>query len=456
MKIGIMGAGWYGCHIALVLSKMGHTIEIFEKNDDIFKGVSGTFGIRLHKGPHYPRSTATRGSCQESFKEFYDTYPDLVVQHAYSIYGLGKKDALGCSSKVNVEQFRQVCHESSDVQELKLELSEYKELELAVQLEEPSIVLGNRLREAFRKKLMDANIHFFCNLAVREMKRHDAQTIIVTADGYEHLFDKVINTTGYQACIPPSIKQKFPIDLEAIYQPCLALCYEDLKPLAKPISFIVMDGWFPCLMPYIDQEPFRNNYILTHGNYTIMGSYDNPQKAYSVLNELTDDFVVSKVKVNAEREMCRFWPAFDGRFNYVGWKGTVLVKLKTKTEFRSAVTFEYDDIIYAIPGKVSNIFNAARETCALIENQPCFSENGIRFAQKGMLDIARDEIQEKPALGEPNTCTLNTYAELKTESSESKETSDELKRISVSQHSIFHFDHHTTTTSNIITQQFVK
>ena len=50
MKIAIIGGGWTGCHLAISLSKKGHDVTILERNTDIFQGVSGNFGIRLHKG----------------------------------------------------------------------------------------------------------------------------------------------------------------------------------------------------------------------------------------------------------------------------------------------------------------------------------------------------------------------------------------------------------------------
>ena len=50
MKIAIIGGGWTGCHLAISLSKLGHDVTILERNTDIFQGVSGNFGIRLHKG----------------------------------------------------------------------------------------------------------------------------------------------------------------------------------------------------------------------------------------------------------------------------------------------------------------------------------------------------------------------------------------------------------------------
>ena len=87
-KIALVGAGWYGCHIALELSKAGHEVTIFEEKNDIFKGLSGEFGIRLHRGPHYPRSKQTRESCHRGFDEFIKTYPELVIKNSQAIYSL--------------------------------------------------------------------------------------------------------------------------------------------------------------------------------------------------------------------------------------------------------------------------------------------------------------------------------------------------------------------------------
>jgi len=110
--------------------------------------------------------------------------------------------------------------------------------------------------------------------------------------------------------------------------------------------------------------------------------------------------------------MRRFWPGFFQRFHYKGWKGTVLAKLKTRSEFRSAFTFEKDGEIYVFPGKISNVFNAADEVLALIANQRCIEQNGFKYVSNGVLDIARQEIQQPPGAGEENTCNLQSYAYL--------------------------------------------
>lgn len=69
-KIAIIGSGWYGVHIALVLKKEcpSYKVTLFEKSPDIFSEISGKFGIRLHSDLYYPRSEATRIACHKGFK----------------------------------------------------------------------------------------------------------------------------------------------------------------------------------------------------------------------------------------------------------------------------------------------------------------------------------------------------------------------------------------------------
>ena len=61
-KIAIIGAGWFGCHIAHQIKKKLNKfdIKLYEKEKDIFLGASSNNQNRLHLGFHYPRSKQTR------------------------------------------------------------------------------------------------------------------------------------------------------------------------------------------------------------------------------------------------------------------------------------------------------------------------------------------------------------------------------------------------------------
>lgn len=411
MKIAIIGAGWYGCHLALSLQIQGHAVTLFEKNSDIFQQISGKFGIRLHLGPHYPRSASTRESCRKGFDEFKQRYPELIVEHDYSIYGLGELDADNLPSKVDKDVFESVCNESDTTQFIDTEAWGYKQLLSAATMDEPSIVLGEELRKHFKVYLSETDVLIRLNTEITDLITQDNGQVIVNTQDQTELFDFAINASSYQSLLPK--ETKFPLDMEVVYQPCIALMYEDLQPGERPFSFIIMDGWFPAFMPYVtNNSTSDNHYILTHGKWTIMGSFDSALKANKILETLSDDFIQQEIKPNCEGEMSRFWPAFTERFKYIGWTGAVLAKLKTTSEFRSAVTYAQKNIIHVIPGKVSNIFDVEREVIALIDKKNILNHDGYDYVQNGVFDKSITEIKEKSKAGDRSTCELQTYIEL--------------------------------------------
>lgn len=414
-KIAVLGGGFYGSHIAITLAKAGHDVTILEKESAIFSGISGKFGVRLHAGPHYPRSKITREGCRDGLIEFLKIYPDLINKHKYSIYGLGKLDADGLPSKVDKAHFRKVCNETK-ANEVDLDKWGYKNLHLAMNVEEHSIVVGSRLRKAFEGYLQEAGVTVTYKYEVTKVLPKQDKVEIRPKHGTAKSFDHVVNTTSYQALLPGANP---PFEMNIRYQPCLAMVYEDTKAKAedKPFSFIVMDGWFPCIMPYDDRETKTPNsssrkYLVTHGKWTIMGSHKTAHEAREQLSDVDEDFINEKIKPFCEKEMNRFWPEFATRFRYIGWIGDVIAKPKTEKEFRSAVTFQYKDprITYVFPGKVSNIFNAADEVLALLDGKNVVTNDAYRYVRNGTLHSAYQEIKEE--ITTRNTCDLQTYDEL--------------------------------------------
>ena len=114
--IYIIGAGWYGCHIALELLKTQNThkheirelaskstdspdknvaiksqhssleIRLVDKANAFFTGSSARNQNRLHLGYHYPRSQETIEECRKGFAEFKATYPTLSTHIPNNLY----------------------------------------------------------------------------------------------------------------------------------------------------------------------------------------------------------------------------------------------------------------------------------------------------------------------------------------------------------------------------------
>lgn len=419
MKLCIIGAGWYGCHLAKKLSKAGHIVHVFEKKSGIVEGISGCFGIRLHAGPHYPRSPKTRESCHRSYKRFINEYPELIVKHSYAHYGIGNSDADDLPSKVDVVHFAKVCKEAHFLEETyKPSKYGYLSLKYLANIEEPSIVVGSRLRLILEKQLNEHLIKFIYKTAVDRIESKNNKIKIYCRKKMLGCFDFVINTTSYKDIRLLTGQKGLPFAQK--YQPCLALIYQEkITSQKKPFSFIVMDGLFPCVMPYLDDINEINccsKYVLTHGKWTILGSFDTPDKAKYLLRSLEENDI-NYIKDKCEYEIAKYWPKFLNRFHYVGWKGKVLAKLYTNVEFRNAVIYQdVKNVIHVIPGKISNIFDVEDEVFQLINQSNVITSqcNGFRYIHRGVLDDAMQEIIEKPSLTDTrNTCQLQTYQEFK-------------------------------------------
>lgn len=425
-SVAIIGLGWYGAQCALHLSQSGaYDVTVFEQNQTLFSGISGTFGVRLHIGPHYPRSEETRENCRQGRSEFQETYPELINEHSHSIYSVGKRDVENKPSKVSSAQLRSICQEAltPGYKEIELATSDFSnELESAFDIpEEASLALGPRLRQYFNEQLSHSSVTIKYNYEVSKITPKDGkyELIATTSIQNNHItaqtilcFDRVINATSFKAHVPRAL----PNPLKIIYQVCLALVYEALNPPEKPKSFIAMDGLFPCVMPYDlrNTDVGRvNYYILTHAKYTNIMTADNLNEADNFLKGEVPS-LLPEIKKLSEADIVRFWPSFSSEFTYIGYRGVVLVKPAAETEFRSAITFEEKGIIHIIPGKVGDIFHVAREVETLIENNPDHikQDGEFRYVKDGVLDKGKKELA-LPLSGDRNTSGLQTHTELR-------------------------------------------
>lgn len=419
-SIAIIGAGWYGAHLAYSLQKSGHSVTLFEKNPEIMSENSGKFAVRLHAGPHYPRSPETRKSCQSGLDEFREKYKELVVEHEYSIYALGNKDSKSNPSKVSKEEFEVVGKECKGFKEIDSEQAGYKDLNYAMEIDEPSVLVGKALRKKFMGYLTKAEVNIVCDFEVAKCeKRKDGKTAVVSKNGAEQLFDKVINTTSYQSLVT---KPDFRFHDEVVFQPCVILTYQDneTENHPHPFSFTIMDGLFPCIMPYIDQDPkqepdlnAKRKYVLYHAEWTPLRSCKTQEEAYQILSTIDKKFIKDKLKDKFESEIKRFWPEFENRFSYDGFVGSVIAKVTNNREFRAALTYEdSEEIINVFPGKVNNIFDVERETRQLMNNENIKTNGNYRYVVGGALDSAMVELEEKLDPNLTNSCQLQSYNEL--------------------------------------------
>ena len=101
-KIAIIGAGIFGCTLAIILSKK-FEVEIFEKKSGILNEASKMNQFRFHLGFHYPRSQKTIKEIQKNYNDFFKFYGRDVYGNTHNYYFVSKK-----KSKINFQQYLKV------------------------------------------------------------------------------------------------------------------------------------------------------------------------------------------------------------------------------------------------------------------------------------------------------------------------------------------------------------
>ena len=88
-KIAIIGAGIFGCTLAIILSR-NFNVTIFEKKNTILEGASKFNQLRFHNGYHYPRSQITVDEIKKSNKLFIKEYGKNIFGQTKNFYSISK------------------------------------------------------------------------------------------------------------------------------------------------------------------------------------------------------------------------------------------------------------------------------------------------------------------------------------------------------------------------------
>lgn len=222
MKIRVLGAGFYGCHIALALVRDGHQVAVHEIAPHIFAGASGAIPARLHIGCHYPRSRMTRAACLDHHKEFMAEYGFLTRAVPVNIYAIAKGHSL-----VDFDQYVRTLQ--NEIQFITLhDPTEYglQNVEGAIQVNERHIVT-DQAREHFERAF-----HGVASIDVYYNTKPGA----VDSDEWDWTIDCTF-------CANDSAG----VDR---YEPCLVPLLSG--PTGKAVT--IMDGPLPSLYPWKEGE----------------------------------------------------------------------------------------------------------------------------------------------------------------------------------------------------------
>jgi hypothetical protein len=101
-KVLIVGAGWYGCHAAMVLTRLGVPFDMVDSTNTIMSESSIKNQNRLHLGFHYPRAYRTRDECVTGHEKFMSTYENLTVGVSKNLYLVAKDSLIDYQTYCNI------------------------------------------------------------------------------------------------------------------------------------------------------------------------------------------------------------------------------------------------------------------------------------------------------------------------------------------------------------------
>lgn len=100
----MIGAGIFGCTIAIELARAGAEVHLYERHGDVMCGASRANQGRLHSGFHYPRSLCTAREVRDTAAEFAQRFPSTVYRAAHHYL-------VASDSRVSAEKYLAFCDE---------------------------------------------------------------------------------------------------------------------------------------------------------------------------------------------------------------------------------------------------------------------------------------------------------------------------------------------------------
>ena len=329
-KIAVIGAGWFGCHIATELIKEGFDVTIYEKEKNIFLNGSGNNTNRLHLGYHYPRSFATRKISLDGFKKFTKYYPKFSRPIESNIYAIANSKL----NKTSVDKFEEVLKESK----LKYSLIPQKKIKLnhikKAYLTHERIVLFYKARTYFQS-FLKKNIIF--NKKIKSVKKINKKYKISNK-----LYDYVVNCSWQQ-----SFKQK---KLNLIYEHCYFPLFK--KKNKKHNSYTIIDGPFYTLFEWnkilFSLYSVKDSRILSSKNFNL------EKKSYKQFKKEQKKKALYKI-VNGFLE---FYPSFKKNFKYIKDSHCIRTITKNTKDARVCSIKNDNNFIHVMSGKIDHIFYA--------------------------------------------------------------------------------------------------
>ncbi len=331
MRIRVLGAGVYGCHLATALIKAGHEVEVFEKAAHIFAGASGNCPARLHLGAtHYPRSGATQEACRRHQPEFLKTYGFLTRNVPICIYAIAETESL-----VDFAAYRRIL-DCNDLDYITI----FDPAEYGLQRIEGAVLTGER--------------HVVTRLARAHFERELDGHIVYGAP------EAVLDDQRWDATIDATWCANSAVGVDR-YEPCLTVLIEG--PADR--STTIMDGRFSGVYLFDEDQKLSS---LTSAELT---PFSKLCKTYGEARTLLDGLSHGDLERRASAimdQMANWWPAVKDLYRVVDFRTAIRAMPASGADSRLVDVAKVGErTIRVRSGKIDAIFEAERAVEELLQ-----------------------------------------------------------------------------------------
>ena len=337
MKFAVVGAGFYGLHIASRLRALGIEVTVYEKEPQILSFASGNNQFRLHLGFHYARNFRTRQQSRDGYFRFLERYGRLTREVENNFYLVPQGDSI-------------------------VDFSTYKLIMMSsgldfVETRKPDLINFNcgAILTAERILLIRESRDYFYSLMSDALRLGEAATITMREDKID------VNGTDYDYCIDCTWGHLTPDD-SFFFESTILLYYRKRISSMPANAFTFVDGPLCSLYPTENPEIFT----LSSVPHTPIGKYGGSAEACASIRSLTSHDIHIK-RLLMEQQLMRYYPSFTDEFEYVEPQLCVKTKPYGDDDDRSCYVKKNGRLIKCLSGKVDNIFFAASEVMSLIE-----------------------------------------------------------------------------------------
>jgi FAD dependent oxidoreductase len=207
-RVAVVGAGIYGCTIALHLEKAGFHVDLYDQIG-VLMAASSINQFRIHAGYHYPRSPETIVEVLESRNDFISEYQDSIISCGKHYYGMPK-----FGSRISRSDYIRVIRSFGlSLREVSPSWIDFTFIDTCWEVDE-QLYDSSRLREIIKDRLISSNVRFLQQYFEKSQDEQNYDNVIYATYGgsasWAAMFKKVRIEIAEKILVdlPSNLKQK--------------------------------------------------------------------------------------------------------------------------------------------------------------------------------------------------------------------------------------------------------